>query len=186
MQLFKAARRRQLVTPLLITGDFKILMDSPIAVHTLRHNHRRCISSALAAAQRLCGHGGLRLTALRSRVLEHIWAGHDAVKAYDILKKLASENASAQPPTVYRALNFLLEQGLVHRLESVNAFVGCTAPEQAHEGQFLICGSCSVVREIQVPAASRALAASALESGFLVARQTIEVLGTCSDCGGKP
>jgi hypothetical protein len=92
------------------------------------HDHAECIDSALVSAQSSCERQGLRLTKLRRRVLELVWRGHTPVKAYDILEELRKEDRAAAPPTVYRALDFLLNAGLVHRIESLSAFVGCGGP----------------------------------------------------------
>ena len=98
----------------------------PLAVS---HDHAQCIDAALDKAADLCSRRGARLTKLRRRVLELVWQGHAAVKAYDLLGALDRGAGAAKPPTVYRALDFLIAHGLVHRLESLNAFVGCPAPE---------------------------------------------------------
>ena len=90
-----------------------------------KHRHSLCIDEALATAEKSCEQAGNRLTPIRRRVLELVWAGHGPVKAYDILDILRSERSSAAPPTVYRALEFLLAQGLVHKIESLNAYLGC-------------------------------------------------------------
>jgi Fur family zinc uptake transcriptional regulator len=146
------------------------------------HDHRRCVRDALASAERICRDGGVRLTPVRRRVLELIWESHEAVKAYDILDRLGDASGSAKPPTVYRALDFLMEQGLIHRVESTNAFVGCRHPEHAHEFQLLICDQCSHVEEIEVPGVSRAVNQHAKKAGFKVREQTIEIRGLCSRC----
>lgn len=147
-----------------------------------KHDHSDCVEQALSGADRLCADSGTRLTELRRRVLREVWRGHDAVKAYDILERLGDAERSAKPPTVYRALQFLQEQGLVHRLESLNAFVGCARPRRSHQGQFLICGHCGLVREIHAPAIDAAVRRSAQRAGFSVQRQMVEVLGTCEQC----
>jgi Fur family transcriptional regulator, zinc uptake regulator len=149
------------------------------------HDHRRCVREALASAERICRDNGARLTPVRRRVLELIWESHEAVKAYDILDRLGEASGRAKPPTVYRALDFLMEQGLIHRVESTNAFVGCRHPEHAHEFQLLICDSCSHVEEIEVPGVSRAVNQHATDSGFQVREQTIEVRGLCAECAGE-
>ncbi|HVO15754.1 MAG TPA: Fur family transcriptional regulator, partial [Alphaproteobacteria bacterium] len=123
-----------------------------------------------------------RFTALRRRVLELVWESHQPIKAYDILERLNKTERGAKPPTVYRALDFLIGQGLVHRLESLNAFVGCPHPGQDHDFQFLICDGCGTVFEIAAPAVRAALAAHAAGMGFTIKRQTIEVHGTCKAC----
>ncbi len=146
------------------------------------HDHKNCIARALSSADELCTGEGARLTDLRRKVLRIVWRGHDAVKAYDIIDRLNSGKRSAKPPTVYRTLQFLLNQGLVHRLESLNAFVGCPAPERPHECQFLICDQCGWVREFQMADVRDTIAERAGTAGFLVDRQTIEVFGTCAHC----
>ena len=113
------------------------------------HDHEQCVDDALSKAAVLCTRRGARLTRLRRRVLELVWQGHAAVKAYDILHELGSAAGTAKPPTVYRALDFLMAHGLVHRLESLNAYVGCPDPDAAHEGQFLICDACGAVSEFE-------------------------------------
>jgi len=126
---------------------------------------------------------GLRLTALRRRVLELVWQSHKPLGAYDILAVLSDQDGRrAAPPTVYRALDFLLENGLVHRIASLNAFIGCNHPEHAHQGQFLICRECHVALELEQPAISQAIVQSAADVGFKVEGQTVEVVGLCSAC----
>ena len=105
------------------------------------HDHLRCVAEAMSDAISLCRARRARLTPLRSLVLEIVWQNHKPLGAYDILAVLAEEGRSAAPPTVYRALEFLQEQGLVHRLSSLNAFVGCRRPGPPGSGQLLICRS---------------------------------------------
>jgi zinc transport system ATP-binding protein len=113
------------------------------------------VHSALAEADALCTRQGLRLTALRRRVLELVWQSHKPLGAYDILAVLSEQDGRrAAPPTVYRALDFLLENGLVHRIASLNAFIGCSHPEHAHQGQFLICRECHVAIELEQTASA--------------------------------
>lgn len=147
------------------------------------HNHRKCIAEALDTAERVCSEHGLRFTQIRRRVLEIVWNRHAPVGAYEILDALRGEHHSAAPPTVYRALDFLVEHGLVHKIESLNAFVGCGHPEDgAHVGQFLICGNCRQVGELDDPDIAALIEKKAAGAGFAVSRQTIEVRGLCRDC----
>jgi Fur family zinc uptake transcriptional regulator len=146
------------------------------------HDHRRCVDAALLEAESACRHKGLRFTELRRRVLTLIWTRHAPVKAYDILKRLRREGRRAAPPTVYRALEFLLEAGVVHRIESLNAYVGCGGAGTPHVGQFLICRRCNAVAEMDTPAIAKALAADARRLGFRADRQTIEIRGLCAEC----
>lgn len=146
------------------------------------HNHQQCIDVALDRAHRMCAQNGTRFTALRRQVFEQVWRGHDAVKAYDILEELGEPRRAAKPPTVYRALRFLQSHGLIHRLDSLNAFVGCNAPQEAHTGQFLICTECRVVSEFRDASLVRRVFRQAEDEGFAVERQTLEVHGKCAQC----
>ncbi|AXM97244.1 zinc uptake transcriptional repressor Zur [Pseudomonas plecoglossicida] len=147
------------------------------------HDHSHCVHSALAEADALCARQGLRLTALRKRVLELVWQSHKPLGAYDILAVLSEQDGRrAAPPTVYRALDFLLENGLVHRIASLNAFIGCSHPEHAHHGQFLICRVCHVAIELEQDSISDAIVASAKGVGFTVETQTVEIVGLCGNC----
>jgi len=147
------------------------------------HDHSHCVHSALAEADALCARQGVRLTALRRRVLELVWQSHKPLGAYDILAVLSEQDGRrAAPPTVYRALDFLLENSLVHRIASLNAVIGCRHPEHAHQGQFLICRECHVAIELEQSSISDAIVASAKEVGFSVEAQTVEVVGLCGNC----
>jgi Fur family zinc uptake transcriptional regulator len=150
-----------------------------------KHDHGACIEDAISIAEEICTRDGTALTELRRRVLELVWEGHRPVGAYDLLEKLQRERRKAAPPTVYRALDFLMENGLIHKIESLNAFVGCGAPAQRHGGQFLICQICGAVAELNDATVSRRIAAKAADLGFEVESQMVEVLGTCPDCAGQ-
>ena len=150
-----------------------------------KHDHHACIEKAVADAERICAERGSRFTDLRRRILTMIWQGHKAVKAYDLLDQLAKDGGSAKPPTVYRALDFLMEEGLVHKIESLNAYVGCPHPGDQHISQFLICETCEVVEEISNDTLDSALAASAADAGFDIRKQTLELRGVCKLCISK-
>jgi Fur family zinc uptake transcriptional regulator len=145
------------------------------------HDHAGCVTDALQIAEAVCAQKGARLTDLRRRVLELVWESHRPVGAYDILKALMKEQRAA-PPTVYRALDFLLEQGLVHRISSLNAYVGCIKPQTPHVGQFLICGTCQESAEILNEKVFDDLRETAMSAGFEVRQQTVEIIGTCRRC----
>ncbi len=149
---------------------------------TQKHNHARCVASALAAADAVCTRRGARLTPLRKQVLEMIWARHQPMLAYDLLEQLRSENRRAAPPTVYRALDFLLEHGLIHRIESLNAYIGCSDPVKNHAGQFLICDRCKSVVELGDTEINQLMTKKAKQAGFRVQHQTIELQGVCTHC----
>jgi len=138
--------------------------------------------SLLEQAERQCQRHGVRFTPIRRRVLEMIAGASGGLKAYELLDRLAAEHAAARPPTVYRALDFLIDQGLVHRIESLNAFVACSCPEHAHGFQLLICRECGRVEELHLDDINSQLDRRARDQGFRVDRQTIELLGRCEVC----
>ena len=146
------------------------------------HSHRTCLESALSAAEATCNERGIKLTRLRRLVLELVWGSHEPVKAYDILDKLRGEDFSSAPPTVYRALDFLQAEGMVHKIESLNAYVGCARPEQRHVSQFLICHSCGSVAELDDQEIRKLLAKKAAKLGFRIDHEMIEIKGICSAC----
>lgn len=147
------------------------------------HDHQHCIDTALDEAAGLCTRRGVRLTPLRRRVLELIWDNHQATGAYAILDALREGNHKAAPPTVYRALEFLSAHGLIHRIESQNAYIGCVRPDHEHTGQFLICESCGATAELHDENIADAVDRGAIKAGFRALRQTVEVTGLCPDCG---
>ncbi len=149
-----------------------------------RHDHERCVDDALKAAEALCSERGARLTPIRRRVFELVWNSHEPVGAYELLRALSRERENAAPPTVYRALEFLLEHGLIHRIESLNAFVGCCAPSDEHRSQFLICDGCGRTAEMHDDHVKSAIARSAESIGFAVSRETVEIRGLCPACQG--
>lgn len=155
--------------------------DTGFAAHG--HDHGQCVADALAAAEAVCARRNARLTHLRRRVFEMLWAAHKPTRAYDLLDRLRHEHDGAAPPTVYRALDFLLEHGLIHKLESLNAYIGCVQPDAPHRGQFLICDGCQSVAELDDPEIAKRVLTKARDLGFEVRHQTIEVSGICPDCG---
>lgn len=148
----------------------------------LHQDHAHCLSDALKRVTAISTERGLRLTKLRRQVLELIWASHMPVKAYDLLNQLRLEHAAAAPPTVYRALDFLVEQGFVHRIESLNAYIGCDIPERDHQGQFLICEDCGMAAELRDPDIAALLHGKAEKLGFRVDVSTVEIKGRCPRC----
>jgi Fur family zinc uptake transcriptional regulator len=146
------------------------------------HDHDHCVSRAVETAERLCRRKGLRFTAQRRRVLELVWNSHQPVGAYEILDQLTADGHRAAPPTVYRALEFLIEADLVHRLDSLNAFVGCPDPDNPHNGQFLICRSCRSVTELDDADINAVVDRKAAALGFTAIHQTLEIHGQCQSC----
>lgn len=148
------------------------------------HNHDACVSHALTDARVICRAQNARLTPIRERVLELIWQSHKPLGAYDILAMLGTEGHNAAPPTVYRALDFLLQHGLVHRIASLNAFIGCTQAGKHHRGTFLICRQCSNVLELATPDVSKAVEQASAAVCFRPEEMTLEVAGLCPGCQG--
>ncbi|EIC22204.1 transcriptional repressor [Thiorhodovibrio frisius] len=139
------------------------------------------VDRMLQLAERRCHQQGARLTARRRRVLEILCQSERPLSAYQILEELR-DGAPLAPPTVYRALDFLLEQGLIHKLETLHAFVGCNHPDHPHASQFLICADCGGVTEIEDASLSDSVQVAASRSGFKPRRSVVEVLGLCAYC----
>lgn len=146
------------------------------------HHHRHDAKGFVHAVERACRERGLRLTPLRREVLELVADAHKPVKAYDLLDHLRESHGNAAPPTVYRALDFLLEQGFIHKLESVNAFVSCHHPTEAHQVPFLICDVCHSAFEVCDEHVAELIEAQAQQLGFRPLAQTLEVHGVCKHC----
>jgi Fur family transcriptional regulator, zinc uptake regulator len=140
------------------------------------------IAIALARAQRICALRGARMTPVRRQVLELILQADQPMKAYALLAQLEAERGKLGPPTVYRALDFLLAHKLVHKVETSNAFVACGDVEHSHESQFVICEDCGATEEIQDDDIVRTLRRLGEGRGFAVERQVIEARGRCPAC----
>jgi Fur family transcriptional regulator, zinc uptake regulator len=128
---------------------------------------------------------GVGLTDTRRKVFELVIKAGQPVGAYRLLEAMQDKGTRVMPPTVYRALNFLQGKGLVHRIESLNAFVACTQHEHEHEGQFLICSDCGKSEELADESVSEMLREKAEAHGFTLTQQTIELRGLCKDCASE-
>ncbi len=150
---------------------------------------RSDIATTLDRAEAACAARGANLTELRRAVLGLILEARQPVGAYALLDRLKQSRAGAAPPTVYRALDFLVEQGLVHKVERLNAFVACGAAHDheghAHPAQLLVCSTCHAVTELDDHAVAHAIAKAASAAGFRPARATVEVEGTCARCAKR-
>jgi len=146
------------------------------------HDHQDCRSGALSAARQACEDKGLRLTPIRSRVLEILLESHKALGAYDILARLRAEGLGDKPPVAYRALDFLVANGFAHRLEKLNAFSACASHHDGHDPAFLICETCRRVAEIPLGPLEGALDGAAADMGFAVSARMVEITGLCPDC----
>ncbi|MEJ6399482.1 transcriptional repressor [Yoonia sp. 208BN28-4] len=146
-----------------------------------RHDHAACVSQALAAAEAACDQRKVQFTPVRRRTLEILLEAHAALGAYDVLARLEADGFGDKPPVAYRALTFLVEQGFVHRLERLNAFVACSHPGATHDPAFMICRGCGKVAE--AVAADQTFAAA---TGFHVEQTVIEAEGLCPACQDAP
>ncbi|UBH28685.1 zinc uptake transcriptional repressor Zur [Aeromonas enteropelogenes] len=136
----------------------------------------------LQRAERLCIQRGIRFTPTRRQVFRLLVAHGNAISAYDLLAQLQQTEANAKPPTVYRALDFLLEQGFAHKVESLNAFIFCCHFDHAHPMQLLICDQCGDVVELHDAAIDSAFSEQAHQHGFTITNKTIEAHGQCARC----
>ena len=160
-------------------------MTKPHACTDPKH-HVHDADGFVREVERLCGQRGLRLTPIRAHALRLIADAGRPVKAYDLLDQMKATHDSAAPPTVYRALDFLLEHGFIHKLASINAFVGCHHPgAEAHAVPFLICDECQSATELEDEEIVASLDRRARALGFVPQAQTLEVHGVCADCARK-
>ena len=154
----------------------------PVIFPAPDHDHGRCATAAITHAEELCAARAQRLTPMRRHVLQALLASHRPLGAYEIIERLADPGRPA-PITIYRALDFLRDNGLVHRIESRNAFVACV---HNHAGDdfvvFLICEGCGAVGEAPGGAVAEALKASSRAVGFAPKNPVIEIAGICSHC----
>lgn len=146
------------------------------------HDHAACIDTALAQAEAHCAEAGVQLTPARRRVLEILLQEHRAMGAYEILDHLRADGQPAQPPAAYRALDFLVAQGFVHKIERLSAFVACAHPGEDHIPAFLICEGCDSVAEATASVPPGALSAVAQAADFTISRTVLEALGRCPKC----
>ncbi len=158
-----------------------MITNSKVAYH--EHDHARCEHAAMAQARNVCRARGARLTPSREAVLQLIWQNHKPIGAYALIEKLTALNGKrVLPPTVYRAIDFLLDLGLIHRIASLNSFIGCPFPGSAHSDLFLVCRACGSAAECSAEGINSAIAATAARAGFSAESQSVEILGLCPQC----
>lgn len=157
--------------------------DAPLGF--AHHDHATCVSDGINAAEARCARDGLRFTPQRRKVLEILLQEHRALGAYAILDKLREDGFGSQPPVAYRALEFLLENGLAHKIERLNAFIACAHPGENHAPAFMICRLCETVAEAQSGPARGALGEAARATGFRIERTVVEAEGVCPACVEK-
>lgn len=151
------------------------------------NHHVEGADAYVQEVERACRARGLRLTPIRAQVLRLIADAGGPVKAYELLDRMKETHESAAPPTVYRALDFLFENGFIHKLASINAFVACHHPgAEAHAVPFLICDACQRAWELEDQDVVSTLELRARAHGFKPRAQTLEVHGLCADCAARP
>ncbi len=137
----------------------------------------------VALAMSLCSARGMQLTELRRQVLELLWESGRPTGAYELIAALRLRaSRPVGPPTVYRALEFLMSQGLVSKIESRNAYVPCAHPERRHDCLFFICNDCGAAAELEDLRVEQLIAGHAAILGYRVTRRVVEVEGTCASC----
>jgi Fur family zinc uptake transcriptional regulator len=147
------------------------------------HDHDRCASEAIAHAEAICAARAERLTPTRRRVLEALLESHHPLGAYELIDRLAQDGSRPAPITIYRALDFLREQGLVHRIESRNAFIACVHPHASGDPVvFLICEKCGAVGEAASAAVADTIKRASRAAGFTPKTPVIEISGICAHC----
>ncbi len=139
------------------------------------------LGAALEDAQSRCSAAGERLTPPRRRVLELLLQTGQPAKAYDLIAVYGENGVAAKPPTVYRALEFLVRQGLAHRIESLNAYVACHMVDRTHMAAFLICTCCGDTIEIE-PFEPERTKAAAQRAGYELRDVVVEGRGLCAAC----
>ena len=145
-------------------------------------NHINSVEAAMSNITDICREKGLRLTPLRRRILELILQQHNPIGAYELMDSLRGDGRRADPPTIYRTLDFLITNGLAHRIQSLNAYVGCQNPRNPHSAQFFICQNCSKTAELEQNDINEVLERHARDFNFEVKDMILEVTGICSKC----
>ena len=151
------------------------------------HDHDRCASEAISHAEKVCAQRAQKFTPIRRQVLQALLSSHRPLGAYEVIEELAKSMARPAPITVYRALDFLMENGLVHRIESRNAYLACAHDHDAASMvAFLICERCGSVGEIVAGPATQSLNDAERQTGFAPKLSVVEITGTCAHCQARP
>ena len=143
------------------------------------------VAAQLNTAETLCRQRGKRLTPIRRKVLEILLEQRKSVKAYELLEEIRRVQPGAAPPTVYRALDFLIEEGLIHRLDAVNAWTACFDAAGDPHDLLVVCTQCGAVAELSDPSLSRLLAKKVAAAGFFLTGHETELRALCDRCHGE-
>ncbi len=164
-------------------GQLRLMTMSKPVFPTPDHDHGRCAADAIAHAEQVCEGRAQKLTPIRRAVLEALLSSHRPLGAYEVIDQLAARRARPAPITIYRALEFLMANGLVHRIESRNAYLACAHDHDAASMvAFLICERCGSVGEIVAGAATQSLNDAARRTGFAPKLSVVEITGICAHC----
>lgn len=164
--------------------DMYMVYEQSVKNSSGKHDHAACINQAIKFAEDFCEKKQLRLTKLRKHVLSLVWQTHKPIGAYAIMDMLEATSTREQvaPPTVYRALDFLVEHGLVHKVHSLNAFIGCSNPQRSQCDALFICTECGYTEEVPNNTIQQAINLSANKQKFSVEEQVLEITGRCISC----
>ena len=150
------------------------------------HDHDRCINAALASANSLCAEKNVRMTATRESVLRLLWQSHKPLGAYQLQDQLSKLlNKPVAPATIYRAVDFLLGLGLIHRIPSLNAYIGCPFPNSEHSNLFMVCSDCGNVAEVAHNILNGLLQTICDKTNFTLQSQSLELFGQCRQCASN-
>ena len=182
MEIFTSGRDWELASAMLHTGP----MTSPKPTFPAPdHDHGRCTADALHHAEQVCQRREQKFTPIRRQVLQALLSSHRPLGAYEVIDELAKSMPRPAPITVYRALDFLMENSLVHRIESRNAFLACAHDhDEISMVAFLICERCGSVGEIPAAPIAQSLNSAARDTGFAPKLSVVEITGTCAHCQG--
>jgi len=144
------------------------------------------LNASISRVDEICRSNNLGFTDIRKQVFEIIIKNNKPIKAYEILDKISNiNNKPSHPPTVYRAIDFLIENGFVHKLNSINSFVGCFHPKAHKECYFLICKKCNLYQECCDDSLKDRISKTAVHNNFIISNTTLEIEGHCLDCSKK-
>lgn len=160
----------------------KVTASKADALGFEQHDHTMCLQEGMAEAEARCLAEGLRFTPVRRKTLAILLQQHRALGAYEILDRLRDAGFGSQPPVAYRALEFLVANGFVHKIERLNAFIACANSGVAHSPAFMICRQCDAVAETQSMPMRGVLGDAAKAAGFVIEKTVVEAEGLCPTC----
>ena len=149
-----------------------------------KHTHESCVARLNSHVAKIVDKSGKKFGANQLFVLDALIQDHKAISAYEIVERIAKTDRRLQPVQVYRALDGLLKLGLVHRLQSKNAYVVCSSIDECRAPQLFYCSSCERVAEISGGALPQHIARLAQENNFQLEHGLVELIGHCPECSG--